>query len=256
MAASTAPKATVASGSAATRGSARRPANARGSAEAACEDTTPEPPAADAEGGGGEQADERDERGGHVAARARQLRRGPGPRAARAGRRRRPAWWTCRPGRAPCAARAWRWPAGRPLLAGAALDEPEDPWPAEPEPPEVPPPPPVLAPPPPLLLLLLLLPAPRAARRPRWSTSRQPVYSSESAGSCVERLLVLRLRVGAVDVLVAAGVAQQLGHAALGAGGRGHGQAEDDQGCQQSAHGAVATGRRSGDLPAGLPLRG
>ena len=43
MAASTAPKATVASGSAATRGSVRRPANARGSAEAACEDTIRRP---------------------------------------------------------------------------------------------------------------------------------------------------------------------------------------------------------------------
>src|SRR6476620_5413916 len=72
MAASTAPKATVASGSAATRGSASRPANARGSAEAACEDTTPEPPAAGAERGGGEQADERYQRSGYVAAGARQ----------------------------------------------------------------------------------------------------------------------------------------------------------------------------------------
>ena len=92
----------------------RVPRTRGGSAEAACEDTTPEPPAAGAEGGGGEQADERDQRGGHVAAGARQLRRGPGPRAARAGRRRRPAWSDLADrGRAPCAARAWRWPAGR-----------------------------------------------------------------------------------------------------------------------------------------------
>src|SRR3954465_8319327 len=79
MAARTAPKASVASGSGAPRGSARRPAKARGSAEAACEDTTPEPPAADAQGGRGEQADDRDQGGGHVAPGARQLAEAEGP---------------------------------------------------------------------------------------------------------------------------------------------------------------------------------
>src|SRR4051794_29712770 len=79
MAARTAPKASVASGSAATRGSARRPPKERGSAEAACEDTTPEPPAADAQGGRGEQADDRDQGGGHVATGARQLAEAQGP---------------------------------------------------------------------------------------------------------------------------------------------------------------------------------
>ena len=101
------------------------------------------------------------------------------------------------------------------------------------------------------------LPAPRAARRPRWSTSRQPVYSSESVGSCVERLLVLRLRVGAVDVLVAAGVAQQLGHAALGAGRRGRGQARGSIRAVSSRR--MARWQRAGavaiSLPE-LPLRG
>src|SRR5215211_2882148 len=67
------PKATVASGSAVIRGHVRRSANARTSAEAACEDTTPEPPAADAEGAGDEQADERDERCGHVPAGRREV---------------------------------------------------------------------------------------------------------------------------------------------------------------------------------------
>src|SRR3954453_18167832 len=79
IAARTAPKANVASGSAAMRGSARRPAKERGSAEAACEDTTPEPPAANAQGGRGEQADDRDQRGGHVAPGARQLAEAQGP---------------------------------------------------------------------------------------------------------------------------------------------------------------------------------
>ena len=164
---------------------------------------------------------------------------------------------TCRPGRAPCAARAWRWPAGRRCSPARRSTSPRSRGRRSPSRPRSRRPRrcrwrATAA----VVGGLWRLPAPRAARRPRWSTSRQPVYSSESVGSCVERLLVLRLRVGAVDVLVAAGVAQQLVHAAFGAGGRGHGQAEDDQGCQQSAHGAVATGRRSGDLPAGLPLRG
>src|SRR5262245_1715777 len=69
---STAPKASVASGSTATRGSVTRRANARGSAEATCEDTTPEPPAAGAECPGREQSDERHERRGDVVPRARQ----------------------------------------------------------------------------------------------------------------------------------------------------------------------------------------
>ena len=155
-------------------------------------------------------------------------------------------------------------------VAGAARrsTSPRSRWPAEPEPPAGPAAP-AGAGAAAAVCWLLRLPAPRAARRPRWSTSRQPVYSSESVGSCVERLLVLRLRVGAVDVLVAAGVAQQLGHAALGAGRRGQRPGRGSSGlsavgawrggngqAQRRSPCRVASSRLARDRPAGRAAQG
>src|SRR5262249_4801029 len=147
---STTPKASVASGSTATRGSVRRRAKARGSAEAACEDTAPEPPPARAEGARRKQADEHDERRGDVVAGSRERAEADGAGLDRwAGA---PAWGPLRGwARASSGRGVARGGGRRPPRAareGPREGEPEPP-PLEPPPPE-PPPAPVVPPPPPL----------------------------------------------------------------------------------------------------------
>src|SRR5262245_35382354 len=234
MAAKTAANAATASGSTATCGRESRRANAPGSAEAACEDTSPEPPGAAAHRAGGEDDHERGERGRDAVPRARDraepelagldepaadvhgLRRlaGAGERLLLRGRRARRRVGVRRgraprgPGRAAArAAVATAAATARATRSGAGG-----------------------------VVAAVVLPA--RAQRGQASALEHLTAGGVLVGvrgQRVERLLVLRLRVVAVDVLVLAGVGQQLVDAAFGARGCGRSEARDREECQKES---------------------
>ena len=204
-----------------------RDGRGRASAEAACADTRPREAAAAGEHGDGDGDEQDQQRGGQVVAAV------LGARACTSA----PARSTPRWPPAVASARPWR-SCGVAVASGST--RPPAPPPAEPPP--LPPEPPAGPEPEPPDL-----PRPAAAQlRPAQEVAAVRVLV-EVGGQAGERLLVLALRVGAVDdAVVLAVVVQARRRRALGGDGDDQGAGEREDGWQAAAHGDPALSGRRG----------